>query len=50
MVCRETCDRCKGNKYVHVTTANGQHKPTPCPQCGGNGFKIRVSLSSSARR
>lgn len=50
MVCRETCEHCKGNKYVRVTTTSGQHKNTQCPQCGGSGFKIRVTLTSSARR
>lgn len=50
MVSRETCDHCKGNRYVRVPTDRGQDKHIPCPQCGGNGYKVRVTLSSSSRR
>lgn len=44
MVRKEACTACKGNKVVCVTTSRGDHKCTPCPQCGGNGYLVRVEL------
>lgn len=44
MVRKESCNHCKGNKYVHVTTAQGSHKTTTCPHCGGQGYLVRVQL------
>lgn len=46
MVRKEACSNCKGNKVVCVTTSSGDHKTTACPQCGGNGYLIRVQLES----
>lgn len=44
MVRKEACSNCKGNKVVCVTTRSGDHRTTACPQCGGNGYLIRVEL------
>lgn len=44
MVRKETCTKCKGNKYVEVNTSDGRIKHAECPRCGGNGFNIRVQL------
>lgn len=47
MVRKETCPRCKGNRFVHLPAApapnNGAAaKYTKCPECGGQGYKIRI--------
>lgn len=46
MVRKEQCPRCKGNKYVCVTTNEGRQKNTPCPSCSGAGYTVRVTLPS----
>lgn len=45
MVRKEECPTCKGNKIHRVRTAAGSLKPRPCPQCGGQGFKVRLVRS-----
>jgi DnaJ-class molecular chaperone len=42
MVRKETCPRCKGNRWVKVAQAPGKEQNAKCPECGGQGFKIRV--------
>ena len=44
MVRKETCPRCKGNRWVKVTPpAPGKDEQhAKCPECGGQGFKIRM--------
>lgn len=44
MVNKQTCPRCKGNKVVNVATADGRNKNATCPECGGNGYQIKVTL------
>lgn len=44
MVRKEQCPNCKGNKFVRVTTRDGNSKNAPCPHCSGNGYQVRVSL------
>jgi len=46
MVRKVPCDTCRGNKVVSVKTADGRLKAHPCPNCGGAGYKVEVSLSS----
>ncbi len=42
MVRKETCPRCRGDKYVSVQTDTGRSKHLKCPECNGAGFKIQV--------
>jgi DnaJ-class molecular chaperone len=44
MVQKEQCPSCKGNKFIRVTTTDGREKNTPCPHCGGNGYRVRITL------
>ncbi len=46
MVRKETCPQCNGNKLVPVTTTDGRSKNTACPSCGGNGYRVRVTLEA----
>jgi len=50
MVRKVTCNRCRGNKYVSIKTADAHDKTIACPDCGGEGYRIEVGLSSSPRR
>jgi len=43
MVHKETCPKCKGNRYIEVVKASGDSGHVKCPTCGGQGFKVRVS-------
>lgn len=43
MVRKETCPRCKGNRWVKVTPAPGKELHAKCPECGGQGYKIRLT-------
>ena len=42
MVRKETCPRCKGNRWVKVSAAAGKERTHKCPECGGQGYKIRM--------
>lgn len=42
VVKKETCPSCRGDKVVRVTTSDGTHKVRKCPECGGNGYKVRM--------
>ena len=50
MVRKVPCDRCRGNKYVSIKTADARDKTITCPNCGGEGYKIVVGLSTFPRR
>ncbi len=41
MVRKQTCPRCRGDRYVKVDTSQGG-KNQKCPECGGNGYKVQV--------
>ncbi len=43
MVRKETCPRCKGNRWVRIQTQSGRQLPQKCPECGGQGYKIRLT-------
>jgi len=43
MVRKEPCNACKGNRYVPVKTAAGKESWRKCPDCAGQGYKIRVT-------
>lgn len=43
MIRRETCTLCKGGRWVAVKTPVGRDKWAKCPECGGQGYKIRVT-------
>lgn len=42
MVRKIDCPTCKGNKVVTVRNAAGVTKVRQCPDCGGQGFKVRI--------
>lgn len=42
MVKKETCACCGGNKIVTVKTPEGTVSKRPCPECNGQGYKVRV--------
>jgi DnaJ-class molecular chaperone len=43
MVRKETCPRCKGNRWVRIPDApSGKEHTHKCPECGGQGYKIRM--------
>lgn len=42
MVKKETCPKCKGNKYVTITRADGSSRHIKCPDCNGAGYKVRL--------
>ena len=50
MVRKVPCDKCRGNKYVSVKTADANDKSITCPDCGGEGYKIEIGLSVTPRR
>jgi len=41
MIYRETCEYCKGDRFVRITTGAGKSVYRPCPHCGGVGYKVR---------
>lgn len=41
MVVKETCQNCKGNRFV--TSEAGKH--VPCPHCGGKGYRPAIRHS-----
>ena len=43
MVRKETCPTCKGNRWVTVKDPAGRDVHRKCPQCGGQGFKLRLT-------
>jgi DnaJ-class molecular chaperone len=43
VVTKQTCPKCKGGRYISVTTPVGREKLQKCPDCGGQGYKIRVT-------
>jgi len=49
MVRKVVCGNCKGNRVISVRTSDGRTKPHPCPDCGGSGYKVEVSLSPHSR-
>lgn len=42
MVKKETCPHCKGDKIVRVTASDGRMKMRACPECGGQGYKVKM--------
>ena len=43
MVRKETCPACKGNRWVTLKDSAGRDIHRKCPQCGGQGFKVRLT-------
>lgn len=43
MVRKTDCPTCKGNKIVTVKSTEGATKIRTCPECGGQGYKIRLN-------
>jgi len=41
MVRKQTCPRCRGDRYVKVEKADGP-KHRKCPECNGAGYKVQV--------
>lgn len=41
MLAKETCPKCKGQRYVKVQLPKGQADFRKCPECSGVGYKIR---------
>lgn len=44
MIRKEECPVCKGNKSDRIKASDGTMRIRQCPECGGHGYKIRVSL------
>ena len=42
MVVKETCPRCKGDRWVRLEVPVGKPAVRKCPECGGQGYKIRM--------
>ena len=42
MVRKETCTECKGNRWVTVKGTGGKDVHRKCPNCGGQGYKVRI--------
>lgn len=43
MVHKEVCTRCKGNRFVNTDgAAPAKRVWIKCPECSGQGYKIRV--------
>jgi DnaJ-class molecular chaperone len=45
MVRKETCPKCKGNKWVDIRKPDGHSKSIQCPDCAGEGYKVRIVLN-----
>jgi hypothetical protein len=41
VLAKETCPKCKGQRYVKVQLPKGQADFRKCPDCNGVGYKIR---------
>lgn len=41
LLAKETCPKCKGQRYVAVKLPKGQADFRKCPECNGVGYKIR---------
>ena len=41
MVRKQTCPRCRGDRYVAIATSTGT-KHQKCPECNGTGYKIQI--------
>ena len=41
MVRKQTCPRCRGDRYVKVEKPVGA-KHQKCPECNGSGYKVQV--------
>lgn len=42
MPAKETCAKCKGQRYVKVRLPQGKADFVKCPQCAGVGYKVRT--------
>jgi predicted Zn finger-like uncharacterized protein len=42
MVRKEPCPLCKGNRYITVVKTAGNNGHVKCPNCGGQGYKVRI--------
>lgn len=41
MVRKQTCPRCRGDRYIRIEkTGNSKHQK--CPECNGTGYKVQV--------
>lgn len=41
MLAKETCPKCRGERYVKVTLTKGQVDFRKCPECAGLGYRVR---------
>lgn len=41
MVQKQTCPRCRGDRYVKIEKSEGA-KHVKCPECSGAGYKVQV--------
>jgi len=42
MVVKQTCPRCRGDRYVKVDKPPQGAKHLKCPECNGAGYKVQV--------
>ena len=49
MVRKEKCPVCKGNKYIKVTLSSGRSESRRCSNCGGSGYKVRLTPRECAK-
>jgi DnaJ-class molecular chaperone len=41
VLAKETCPKCRGQRYVKVQLPKGRSDFRKCPECAGTGYKIR---------
>lgn len=50
MVTKETCQVCKGNKFVEVVSSLGSKRWRPCHACNGSGYTVRLTVKETSGR